>query len=177
MSQGTAKSDRKPESIEERTDRPVIVEAKNLIEQLESVSERIAQRAYEFFQTKGQQFGNDIDDWLHAEFELLRPAPVEISETEDQLKVRAEVPGFAAKDIKVSVEPRRVLLSGKTKQSAEKSAEKIIYTEWRSEEILRTVDLPKEVDPGKVTAKLQDGVLTLSMAKLKVPEPVDIPVG
>lgn len=177
MSQGIAKPERKVVSPDDaRAENRMIVEAKNLLEHLATVSERIAKRAYEFFETKGRQIGSDVDDWLHAEMELLRPAPVEITEAAGELKIRAEVPGFTARDIKVSVEPRRVILSGRTEQSQDSNAEKLVYTEYRSKEILRAVDLPVEVDPATVSAKLQDGVLLLSMSKAKPKQAVEIPV-
>jgi HSP20 family protein len=177
MSQGIAKSEKKVESATyEPAERPMLVDSKNLLEQLAAVSERIAQRAYEFFETKGRQFGGEIEDWLHAECELLRPVAVEISESEDELKLRAEVPGFTAEELKLSVEPWRIILSGKKEQSAEETSEKIVYSERGREEILRTVDLPMEVDPERVTAKLQNGVLVLSLVKVKPAAPVDVPV-
>jgi HSP20 family protein len=177
MSQGIAKSERKVESPDDaRTENSMIVEAKNLLEHLVTVSERIANRAYEFFETKGRRVGGDVDDWLQAEMELLRPAPVEITEAGGELKIRAAVPGFTARDIKVSVEPRRVILSGRTEQSQDSTAEELVYTEHRSKEILRAVDLPVEVDPATVSANLQDGMLLLSMARAKPKQPVEIPV-
>jgi HSP20 family protein len=177
MSQSIAKPERKVESpADARVEHPMIVEAKNLLEHLATVSERIAKRAYEVFESKGRQIGGDVDDWLNAELELLRPAPVEITEAGNQLTIRAEVPGFAAGDIKVSVEPRRVILSGKTEESDDAKAEKTVYTEHRSREILRTVDLPLEVDPSTASARLQDGVLLLSLAKTKPTPPVEIPL-
>jgi HSP20 family molecular chaperone IbpA len=175
MSQGIAKSEKRVESpADEPVEPSMLVDSKTLLEELTAVSERIAQKAYEFFETKGRQIGGEIEDWLHAECELLRPVLVEISETEDELKVRAEVPGFTAKELKLSVEPRRIILSGKMEQSAEGASEKIVYTERRREEILRTVDLPMEVDPERVTAKLQNGVLVLALAKVKPAAPVEV---
>jgi HSP20 family molecular chaperone IbpA len=57
--------------------------------------------------------GHDIDDWLCAESELLCPVLVEMEESEEQLTLRAQMPGFKAEEIEMSVEPHRVLISGR----------------------------------------------------------------
>ena len=45
--------------------------------------------------------------------------PVEIKEADSQITVRAEVPGFAANEINVSVEPQRLVISGKSEKTTE----------------------------------------------------------
>ena len=59
--------------------------------------------------------GNDREDWFLAESELLTPVKVHLSESGEQLTARAEVPGFNSQEIKVSVEPHRLSISGKAK--------------------------------------------------------------
>jgi HSP20 family protein len=154
------------------TDHPAIVEAERLLNRRKEVSEAIAIRAYAFFEERGRGFGQDFDDWHHAELELLRPIPIEITELDDQLKVRAEVSGFSAKDIQVSVEPKRVVISGKVEKADEYKSESALSTERQSNEILRALDLPTEVDPEKATATVKNGVLELSLAKAVISVPV-----
>jgi HSP20 family protein len=143
---------------------------------MKEVSEAIAKRAYGFFEERGREFGRDIDDWLHAELELLRPLPIEITEGDDELTVRAEVPGFTASDIQVSVEPQRLVISGKVEKTDERKIERTVYTERQSNEIFRAIDLPTQVDPSKVSATLKDGVLQLSLAKAIISEPAKVKV-
>jgi HSP20 family protein len=102
--------------------------------------------------------------------------PVEIAETEQELKIRAEVPGFTASDLKVSVEPQQVIITGKSEKSDQKKDEKTPYTELSTNEIMRVLDLPARVDPSKATAVLRDGVLELLIPKLAATEPVKIEV-
>ena len=177
MSQNTAK----PQLITNApagllSERPIIVERDGLLNRMKEVSETIAKRAYEFFETRGREFGRDIDDWVHAELELIRPVPIDITESEVELKIRAEVPGFTAKDIQVSIEPNRLIISGKIEKAEERETEKTVHTECLSNEIFRALDLPAEVDPAKVTATLKDGVLQLSLAKAPIGEPVKVDV-
>ena len=154
----------------------LIVETEGLFDRAREISQYIAQRAYEFFESRGRQVGYDIEDWLRAELELLRPVPVDISETDDKLIVRAELPGFRLEEIKVSVEPRRVIISGKIEEKDEPKAEKTISSERQSDELFRSLDLPVSVDPASATATLQNGILELSISKATTIEPVEVAV-
>lgn len=156
--------------------RPVFVEAEKLFEQMMEFSQSIAHRAYEFFDTRGREIGHDLEDWFQAESELLRRVPVEITETNDHLKVRAEVPGFSAEQIKVSVEPRSLMISGKTETQTESSTEQVIFTERRGNGFCRTLKLPADVDPAQTTASVKDGVLELTFAKSARSEPTSVEV-
>ena len=155
---------------------PIIVEAKRLLERMKEVVEAVSKRAYDLFEQRGREVGHEIEDWLHAEDDLFKAVPIDISEVGDELKVRAEVPGFAPNDLQVSVEPRRLIISGKAEKTEEQKTEESVYTECRSNEIFRAIDLPKDVDPAKVTATLKDGVLSLSLAKATISEPIKVEV-
>jgi HSP20 family protein len=156
--------------------RPVFVEAEKLFEQMKEFSQSVAQRAYEFFDTRGREIGHDLEDWFQAESELLRRVPVEIMEADGHLKVRAEVPGFSAEQIKVSVEPRSLMISGQTETQTESSTERMIFTERRGNGFCRTLNLPAEVDPAQTTATVKDGVLELTLAKVAKSEPRSVEV-
>ncbi len=152
----------KPQST---SNRPFIVEAEKLIDRMQELSQNIARRACEFFEARGGETGKSLEDWFRAESELLRRVPVEIKETDKQFAVRAEAPGFKAGEIKVSVEPRRLIISGESESEAEQKAEQTIYNERRSRQFCRAIELPAEVDPQRATATLKDGVLELTLDK------------
>jgi HSP20 family protein len=143
-----------------------VVEAKSLFERIKRIHENIARRAFEIFENDGRSWGHDLDHWFKAEAELLHPVHVHISEADGTLNVQAEVPGFNASDLELSVEPRRLTISGKKQTSKEdKKKGKTIYQEQCVSELLRIIDLPAEVDAAKATATLKNGVLELSMPK------------
>jgi HSP20 family protein len=125
----------------------------------------IARRAYELFESRGRQTGHDWEDWFQAEFELLNPMPVEISEANDELIVRADAPGFRNKDIEVRVEPHRLIISGKREEFQDGKKGKTLYSERRSNEVFRMLDLPEEIDPNNVKATLRDGALEVELPK------------
>ena len=137
----------------------------DLFDRIQDVSNSIARRAFEIFEDRGRAFGHDLEDWLRAESEFLHPIHLDIAESDDAVTVRAEVPGFSAKELEVGVEPHRLTISGKREAKEDRTSKKTIYSEHCRNQIFRAVDLPAEVDTSKVTANLKDGVLELSMPK------------
>jgi HSP20 family protein len=142
-----------------------LVAPETLFERINHFQESIARRAFQLFEGRGALLGSDLDDWFRAETDLLHPVHLEINETDDTLTAHAEVPGFEAKELEVSVEPQRITISGKKESTEEKKTGKTVYKEQCSNEILRVVDLPVEIEAAKATATLKDGVLELRMPK------------
>ncbi|MGB9066933.1 MAG: Hsp20 family protein [Candidatus Acidiferrales bacterium] len=138
--------------------------SRNLLEQFDEVYDSIARRAFELFKGNGQSAGHELDDWLRAEAELLHPVRLEIAELDGDLTVRAEVPGFAAKDLEIKVEPRRLSIAGRRAIQEERNVRKL-HSEWCADQILRVVDLPMDVDTAKVNATLKDGILAIDLPK------------
>jgi HSP20 family protein len=153
----------------------IFVEAEKLFEQMKEFSQSVACRAYKYFEARGREFGHDLEDWFRAESELMRRVPVEIKEANSRVTVRAEVPGFAPNEIKISVEPQRLVISGKTEKTTEEK-EQTLLSEFRSNQFCRELRLPAEVEPDKTTAALKDGVLELVFAKAAGSKAVDVKV-
>jgi len=144
-----------------------VVEPTSLIERIKRIHEAIERRAYEIFEGKGGFFNDDLNDWFKAEAELLHPVHIDLTETDAALTLTAEVPSFEAGELEISVEPSRIMIAGKRESKKEEKAKgRTIYTERRSDEILRILDLPAEVDSAKTTATLKDGILNLTMPKI-----------
>jgi HSP20 family protein len=136
-----------------------------ILRDMKEAFDSISRRAYEIFEANGRQFGRDIEDWFRAERELLHPVHMEVRDSDDMLTVKAEVPGFESKDLEISVEPTRLTLAGKREWTKEEEKEKVLFSERRSNQIFRCIDLPVEVSPEKATATLKDGILELKMPK------------
>jgi HSP20 family protein len=143
---------------------------------MKEFSQSVGRRAYDFFEARGREFGHDLEDWFRAESELMRRVPVEIKEAENQITVRAEVPGFTANEINVSVEPQRLVISGKSEKTTEEKKEQTLLSEFRSNQFCRELRLPAEVDPARTTAVLKDGVLELVSAKVAESKAVNVEV-
>src|SRR5574340_987809 len=150
---------------EEHPARLEFTEFGNFFERLQEMHEMISRRAFELFEEGGRIAGRDLGDWFKAESELLHPVNVSIDETEEGLRVEAEVPGFKAKELEASVEPRRLTITGKCEVGREQKKGKSIYSERNAERTLRVIDLPVEVNTETVGATLKDGVLVFMMSK------------
>jgi HSP20 family protein len=144
---------------------PKLVASEEMLGRVRETLDALARRAYEIFEGKGRPAGRDLEDWLRAETELLHPARVEISRTPQGLKLRAEVAGFKASELHVCVEPRRVTIAGERREAGTRASGKTIYSERRSERIMRFVDLPMAVDAAKATAVLKEGICELTLPR------------
>jgi HSP20 family molecular chaperone IbpA len=85
----------------------------DVFERIQQFYDSTARRAFEIFENNGRWLGRDLEDWFRAESELLHPIHLEMAESDDNLMVRAEVPGFSTKELEISIEPRRLTILGK----------------------------------------------------------------
>jgi len=152
-----------------RTTRP-----ENLLETIDKTFDNIASRAFEIFERNGRNFGRDVEDWFRAESELLHPVHVTVTESGDTLEVKAEVPGFSEKELEISVEPRRLTIAGKRESTKEEKKGKVISSTSCSDQILRVVELPADIETNKVIATLKNGILNLHMPKIAKAQTVKI---
>ena len=142
-----------------------LVPPADLFDRVQQLHDSVKRRAFEIFEGNGGIHGRDLEDWFRAESELTQPVKVHVADTEGDLTVRADVPGFAGKELEVSVEPRRVTVVGRREISKEEESRSRVYKEGASDQILRVVDLPTDVDPAKALASVKGGVLELKMPK------------
>jgi HSP20 family protein len=141
------------------------VKMESFFDRIHDAYNTIAKRAYEMFDHDGKKDGCDVEHWLRAESELFHPMHFMMKNSDHTLRIRAEVPGFTAGDLEVSVEPRRLAITGKRKIEEERTKGTSVYFEQCSDQIFRVVDLPVDVDPNRTTAKLKDGILELEIPK------------
>ena len=139
--------------------------SEEIFNQFSQMHELIARRAFEIFESNGGSPGHDLEDWFRAESELLRPVPLNVIELNDEYVVRAEVPGLGGRDIKISVQPRCLAVSGKLQTNEQGENGRLIRSAWCANQILRTLDLPSDVDTSTVSASVQDGILTVHLPK------------
>ena len=143
-----------------------LVKFGSLFDQIEDTFNTLTRRAYEIFDANGRVFGRDLENWLQAERELFHPVALNLVESPEAFELKVEVPGFSEKELESGVEPHQLTITGKRESSKEEKKGKTIRSESTSDQILRTVDLPKEIDPGKVIATLKNGMLELTLPKV-----------
>ena len=91
--------------------------------------------------------------------------PIDMSETGTQIVVRAELPGIPAGDVDVNVSEDRLVISGEKKSTKTESGNGFTHREIRCGSFSRSIPLPESVDPAKVSARYDNGVLTVELAK------------
>ncbi|MBV8666139.1 MAG: Hsp20/alpha crystallin family protein [Burkholderiaceae bacterium] len=91
---------------------------------------------------------------------------INLSESATAYVVEAELPGVAKENVKISVDGNVVTLEAEVKRDTErKEGETVVFAERRTEKFARSFTLASEVDDEKSVAKLENGVLTLTLPK------------
>jgi HSP20 family protein len=99
--------------------------------------------------------------------------PVDVAETQEQIIVRAEVPGIRQEDIQIEFENGLLTIRG------ERAIEKTDAMTWHRVErtygnFSRSFTLPRTVDPEKITANYRDGILEIAVPKREEAKPKQI---
>lgn len=100
---------------------------------------------------------------------------IDLYEDNDNLVVKAEVPGMKKEDIQITLHGDTLSISGERK--LERKTDSGTYRSERFEgRFHRVFSLPTVVNPDKITATYADGLLTISMPKAEEAKPKQIPV-
>jgi len=122
--------------------------------------EGIRWRAFEYFRQRGQYMGNDWDDWLRAERELLWKPHAEMLEHPSAIVLRIAVPGFDARSIQVTAAPHSLLVQSAEAHHHEGIEARLRFCEF-GQCLFRRFDLPVGIDPDAVSATLDKGILEI----------------
>ena len=95
-----------------------------------------------------------------------RSPALDVAETEGSYSVSLDLPGVAKEAVKIAIDGRRVSISAQTqREETRKDGERVIYRERSSASFARSFTLPEEIDQEASQAKLDNGVLALTLAK------------
>lgn len=90
---------------------------------------------------------------------------IDVNETDDALMITAELPGVDEKDVDITVSDQMLTISGEKKSEREDKRGGGYRRERSYGMFSRTINLPFDIDPDKVEAKFDRGVLTLTIPK------------
>lgn len=101
---------------------------------------------------------------------------VDVSETEGEYQIKAEIPDVKKEDVKVTLEDGVLTIQGERKQEKEEKGKKYHRIERSYGSFVRSFTLPDLVDEEKVKAEFRDGVLNLQLPKSEKVKPKSIEV-
>jgi HSP20 family protein len=92
---------------------------------------------------------------------------LDVHEDDKALHVTVELPGMTDKDVSVTVTDRMLTIRGEKKEEKEKKEQDIYRRERAYGSFRRSIELPGDVDSGKIEAAFKNGVLTIDLPKTK----------
>jgi HSP20 family protein len=104
-----------------------------------------------------------------------RPA-VDIKEAEEAIVITADLPGFKADDVDVTVEDRRLSIRGERKFEDAAEGETYHRVERSYGVFERSFTLPSSVDPSKVEASFKNGEVTITLPRREESKPRSIKI-
>lgn len=127
-----------------------------------------------------RQMNRLMNDFLHS-FEPAQARgewtpSVDISETDTEMVVKAEVPGLAKEDLSVTVAGNVLTLSGEKRDERKEAKGTWTMVERRYGRFERAIPLPGGVDVEKVQAEFKNGVVTVTLPKTEEARGRKIPI-
>ncbi|MGC8549694.1 MAG: Hsp20/alpha crystallin family protein [Acidobacteriaceae bacterium] len=102
--------------------------------------------------------------------------PVDVYEDDQKIVLKLEVPGMTLEDFDVQIENNTLTVRGERKFEKEEKEENFHRIERRYGSFFRSFSLPNTVNPDKVEANYDAGVLKISLAKREESKPKQIKV-
>lgn len=102
---------------------------------------------------------------------------MDLVETEDHLVLRGDLPGMTEDDVDIEIKDGVLTVSGERKTDHEEKGEGYHRVERSFGSFSRSLSLPQGVDPGKVEAKFDNGVLEVRIPKPAEAKPTRVEIG
>ena len=109
-----------------------------------------------FLEGRPMRRAEDGREWLPS---------IDVSETKNELVIKAELPGLDPKDIDISMNNGYLTIKGEKKHEKEEKDENYHLIERSYGSFTRSVRLPREVQNDKITASFKNGVLRVTLPK------------
>jgi HSP20 family protein len=117
-----------------------------------------------FFDTLDRGFFPVMRSWNRGENGETFEAPrTNINETDDGYVITMELPGVQKKDVDVAIDGEELVVTAERSQKTE--SEGLLRCEIRSEKFRRSFTLGQSVDREDIKAKLENGILKVTLAK------------
>ncbi|NIP31009.1 MAG: Hsp20 family protein [Candidatus Dadabacteria bacterium] len=101
---------------------------------------------------------------------------VDMYDNNDEIVVKAEIPGMKKEDIKVTTTEDSITIKGEMKKEEEVKEDDYYYSERSFGSFSRTLRLPSKVKTTKVDAKFDNGLLEIHMPKAEESKPKEVKI-
>ncbi len=105
-----------------------------------------------------------FNDAINANRDSFVPS-IDISESDDQFMISAELPGMKKEDINISLENGRLSLSGERTFKQEEEGKTFHRVETKYGSFNRSFQLPDNVDEDSIQASYENGLLNITINK------------
>ena len=136
-----------------------------LNDEINTINGRIRERAFELFEKSGEARGNDSENWIRAEEELLQIPQWKIDEQDGSILLHITIEGHHEQPVKVIVMPDALIVSAEPKHRHSKNH----LAPIGAKRIFQRFNLPDSIDTGSVHATLENGLLKIT-ARLAQPK-------
>jgi len=124
------------------------------------VQDAIARKVLQNVESLGFELGHELKDWREAESEILHPLNCGFLVLDNSVELSLDAASFGEGEIQICVEPRNLMICGmdrtNTPDIASKSAD---------QSVIRTLELPLEIDPSTVTAGFRGRTIEIDLPK------------
>ncbi|HVW67689.1 MAG TPA: Hsp20/alpha crystallin family protein [Steroidobacteraceae bacterium] len=129
--------------------------------EMDSLFNRLAPTMFNRWPTRlGGSNGNNVE-WAPS---------ADISETDKEYLIRAELPAVKKEDVKVTVDDGLITIEGERRQQKEDKNEKMHRVESFYGHFTRSFSLPDSIEEGAIRCESKDGVLTVHIPKAQTPK-------
>lgn len=117
----------------------------------------------------------DDEQWLGENYEEGQLS-IDVYQTPDDLVIKSTIAGVKAEDIDISVNNDMLTIRGRRETSEKISENDYLYRECYWGAFSRSIILPMEIEPDKIEASLENGVLTVILPKAKNAKQINVKV-
>jgi len=124
------------------------------------VQDAIAKKVLQNVKSLGFEPGHELKDWREAESEILHPLNCGFLVLDNRVEVNTDAASFGEGEIQICVEPRNLMICGMDHISSPETA-----SNSANQSVIRTLELPIEIDPSSVTAGFRGRTIEIDFPK------------
>ncbi|MCV2420565.1 Hsp20/alpha crystallin family protein [Paucibacter sp. DJ2R-2] len=128
----------------------------------------MTRHSHEFSRQLERQIERRLESLLQADSKAisLRSPALDVSETDLEYRLQLDLPGVSKEAVKITIDGRRITIDAEQAAVAEPTeGSRMLHRERAATRFSRSLTLPQEVNQGDSSAKLEHGVLTLTLVK------------